>query len=180
MNANRKPHDSVASVTPAPSTCAVGSCGRPVGSKTRAGKCACGLESEPLVRAPGALPNASADEEVEPDHDAAALAREARLMRLMSLACRWTFVVVAVLWLLATAFPPRPASLRPAPAPRLAPGAFDVPPGCVRSSKDNKLYGRAIMYDHDGRAMFRRVTPLRSLDAPQELISTGGAPPKRR
>ena len=178
MNAHGKPDDSVAAPAPAPSTSDVVLCGRTDGPKTESGKPTRGLESEPLVRAPDAAWIAAADENVEP----AALAREARLMRHLSLACRSTFVVAALLWLLATVFPP-PRSRRPvlpAPAPRLAPGASSRPSGCVRSLKDNKLYGRAIVYDHHGRVMFRREAPQPSQDAPRELISTAGAPLKRR
>jgi hypothetical protein len=177
MNANGKPDDSAAAAASGPSPSDVGPCVRPAGPEAEAGN---GPEPERRVAAPGAQWGAVPDEKVEPEHDAAALAREARLMRLMSLACYGPFLVAAILWLLATVLPPPDLPPRPAPALRPSSGALHARPGCVRSLKDNKLYGRAIVYDHDGRAVFRRVTPEQSLDAPPEWVSTAGAPLQRR
>lgn len=118
----------------------------------------------------------AAAEKVDPKHDPAALAREARLMRCMSLACRWTFLVVALLWLLAIVFAP---AASPPPPPRPALEHFLGPPGCVPCLQDNALYGRAIAYDEVGHPIFRRIEPQRSLHEPREVIAHCNGPTRR-
>lgn len=94
---------------------------------------------------------------------------EARLMRRIRFAWRSTLIAVALLWLLATAFPPA----RPPPASPPAPAAFPGPPGCVKSLTTNELHGRTVLYRQDGRPLFRQVTP------PREVTYSGESPTRR-
>lgn len=89
--------------------------------------------------------------------------REVRLMRWMRLVGRLTLMAAAVLWLLASAFPP------PRPPPREPPSErapLSAPPGCLRSLATHQLHGRAICYDQTGHPLFREVA------APSERASS--------
>ena len=112
-------------------------------------------------------------EEASLTPDAAALAREARLMRFASLACRGTLLVVVIVWLLAVAFPP---AAPPSPSHQHKLRSCAEPSGCARCSQDNALYGRAIAYDEEGHPIFRRIEPQRNLREPQEVIARGNGP----